>query len=227
MYSQNTGKIIYGVLVDKKNSNETKKDMRAYKFVNSLEQVAMKFDLKLTFSKGKSFYELIEPMNMDIKEETLYNMAKIMFKSKNKFYCTITKKKIIEEKDFLGEKFLIEKTLSISDWKLTNVNEIIGEYMCYKAEREFVYESRKGKATVKQVVWYSPELSLPFGPAEFCGFPGLVLKVKVGNIIYYAKKIELNPNGKLKIMEPKGGKRITESEFKKIAKKSRENFINN
>lgn len=230
-YSQNNGRITYGVSLEEPENNKSTKDKKKSKSVNravnSMIETAKQFDLVLTFSKGKSYYELIEPMNMDNREEALFKMAKVMFKAKNKFFTSIIKRKVTEEKDFLGEKFLIERDLNISDWKLTNNKEKIGNYICYRAERSYTYDSRKGKSSVKQIVWYSPEIPLSFGPAEFSGFPGLVLKARTGNIIYYAKKIELNLNAKIKVLKPTEGKKVTDEELRKIAKKARENFANN
>jgi GLPGLI family protein len=221
--SQTNGKVIYKISVE--NTVDTSKDSK-YKFINSLEDVAKKFELKLLFNNGKSFYELIKPMKMDGREESIFKMAQIVFKAKNKFITSLKEKKITTQKDFGGEIYLIEKKLDISDWKLINEEKKIGGYVCYKAERVYFYNSRKGKSSVNQVVWYSPEISLSYGPAEFCGFPGLVLSAKSGNIVYTAKIINLY-NNKIESIEPLKGKKVSDEEFKKIAKKARENLMRN
>jgi GLPGLI family protein len=222
--SQVTGKVIYRISIDSPIGNDNDEK---YKFVKSLEEVAAKFELKLLFSKGKSSYKLTKPMKMNLKEEALFNLAEIVFKAKGEFFTYIKQKKIIEQKDFGGEIFLIEKKLDVSDWKLINEEKLIGGYICYKAVRTYVYESRKGSSSLEQVVWYSPQISLPFGPAEFCGFPGLVLSVKSGNIIFNAEIINLNSNTTIENLNPLKGKKVSEKEFKRIAKKSRENLMRN
>jgi len=221
--SQTNGKVIYRISIE--NTTDTSKDNN-YKFINSLEDIAKKFQLKLIFNNGESFYELKKPMNMGDRDQSLFKMAQIVFKSKDKFFTSLKDKKINIQKDFGGEIFLIEKSLDISDWKLTNEVKKIGGYTCYKAERVFFYNSRIGKSSVNQIVWYSPDIPLSYGPAGFCGFPGLVLSAKTGNINYVVKTINLNIR-KIEQIAPLKGKKVTEEEFKVIAKRARKNIMKN
>ncbi|SEC54145.1 GLPGLI family protein [Tenacibaculum sp. MAR_2009_124] len=229
IYSQNSGKITYGVFIDNSDKLEKEKINDAKKsesrFMKAIEEIGGDFELELRFSGKESFYKLLEPMGMDFKKETLFNMAKIVFKSKSSYYTSLKDKRIIEEKNFMGEIFLIEKTQDISNWSFRNEQKRIGKYLCYKAERDFVYESRKGKTSVKQTVWYAPEIPLSFGPLEFYGFPGLVMEARIGNIVYFSKKIELNKEAKFKIEKPNEGKKISEKDFLRIAKEARQNLI--
>ncbi|MCD8408713.1 GLPGLI family protein [Tenacibaculum finnmarkense] len=164
-------------------------------------------------------------MLRDSKEQYIFNMAKAIYKTGHKFYNSSEKKTITKEVDFLEEKYLIETKYTFSNWKMLNKQEKIGKYNCYLAERDFEYQTRKGKTKIKQLVWYTPEIPLPFGPSEFVGFPGLVLKVQSGTIIYKAKVIKLNPKEKIKLDVFKGGKIISEKEFSQITKKAREYLI--
>ena len=100
--AQNSGSVTYRIKVEK----EIKKiDKKNYDFINKLEIIAKKFELKLNFSKNNSFYELVKPMKMNTEQETLFKMAEIVFKSNNKFYTSLNNRKIITEKNFLGEIF--------------------------------------------------------------------------------------------------------------------------
>jgi GLPGLI family protein len=222
--SQNTGKVIYKISID---NSITPDSIKNNKFLNAIEDVAKKFELKLIFSEGKSFYELIKPMKMNSKEEALFSLAEIVFKSNNKFITSLEDKKITIQKDFGGDFFLIEKKLDTSDWRFLNEKMKIGNYTCYKAERVYSYESRKGTASKNQIVWYSPEIPIPFGPGEFSGFPGLVLSVKNGNIIYNAEIIDLKNKKNIKSVEPLKGKIVSEKEFTEIAKNAMTNFKRN
>lgn len=222
--AQNSGSVTYRIKVEK----EIKKiDKKNYDFINKLEIIAKKFELKLNFSKNNSFYELVKPMKMNTEQETLFKMAEIVFKSNNKFYTSLNNRKIITEKNFLGEIFLVEEAINETDWNLVNEQKLIGNYNCFKAERIYRYESRKGKESIRQEVWYAPALPFAFGPSEFVGFPGLVIEVKSGNIIYYAEKIEIFKNNNLVIKMPLKGKKISPENFNKIAKEARENFLRN
>lgn len=222
------GKVIYNATVE-----ETKEYKEKYKNQNSrqdklfrtIEEEGKKFNLELVFSNQNSFYQLIDPMYETPRNEYAFKMAKIIYKAGNKYYYSVKEKVITKEIDFLEKKYLIENKCDISDWKILNKQEKIGKYVCYLAEREHEYQSRKGKVKVKQTVWYTPEIHFPFGPSEFVGFPGLVLKVKSGTIVYRAKTIKLNVKEKTEINTPKENKRISQKEFDLIAKKARENLI--
>lgn len=224
------GKVTYNATVEQTKEYKEKyknKNTSQDRLFKAIEKEGEKFNLELVFSKQNSVYHLIEPMNKDSKSQYAFNMAKIIYKAGNKFYYSTKEKTITKEVDFLENKYLIATKYDSSSWKMLNKQEKIGEYVCYLAEREYEYLSRKGKTTVKQTVWYTPELPFPFGPAEFVGFPGLVLKVKSGTIVYNAKLIKMNPNEKIVFDTVKRGKKISQKEFNKITKEAKERLINN
>lgn len=225
------GKITYNATVEPtkeylekyKNKKKTRQD----RLFEAIEEEGKNFKLELVFSKEESVYQLNEPMQKDANSQYVFNMAKTIYKTGNKFYCSINDKKIIKEVDFLEKKYLIENKYDQSSWKLLNKQEKIGKYTCFVAEREHEYQSRKGKIIIKQIVWYTPEIPFPFGPGEFVGFPGVVLKVKSGTIVYNAKTIQLNIKEEIDLETPKEGQKISQKEFNKIAKEARESLIKN
>lgn len=228
---QAVGKVTYNATVEPteeyKKKYQNKKKTKQDRLFDAIEEEGKNFKLELLFSKQYSVYELNEPMHRDSQRQNVFNMAKTIYKAGNKFYNSSKERKITKEIDFLEEKYLIETLYDSASWKMLNKQEKIGNYTCYLAERDYEYESRKGKVTVKQTVWYTPEIPFSFGPAEFVGFPGLVLKVKSGTIVYNAKKIQLNIKEKVDLKLPKEGKKISEEEFKKIAKKARKSLMGN
>ena len=120
-----------------------------------------------------------------------------------------------------GEVFLINRNIDISEWKLVNENKKIGKYTCYKAIRDYKFLNAKNiQITTKQVVWYTLEIPIHFGPNNFVGFPGLVLKVEDGNLIYEVSKIILNPKEGVEVKTPTKGKEITQEEYDKILEES-------
>lgn len=225
------GKITYNATVEPtkeylekyKNKKKTRQD----RLFEAIEEEGKNFKLELVFSKEKSVYQLNEPMQKDANSQHVFNMAKTIYKTGNKFYCSTQDKILIKEVDFLEKKYLIENKYDESNWKLLNKQEKIGEYTCFVAEREYEYQSRKGKTMIKQTVWYTPEIPFPFGPGEFVGFPGVVLKVKSGTIVYNAKTVQLNIKEKIDLETPKEGLKISQNEFNEIAKEARESLIKN
>ncbi len=95
-------------------------------------------------------------------------------------------------------------------WKITQETKKIGKYLCFKA---IDIESTNTK--MKPVVWFTPELPVPFGPLDFNGLPGLVIRVEMaGGRTLSASKIELNPKGKIIIKKPTEGEKISEKKFR-------------
>lgn len=179
----------------------------------SIEKETKKLYFKLLFDKNNSFFE----RSIDLEENTTLakKLAIIVSRGKGKYYYNSTKAELLHEKSFDGNLFLIEKPIDTKKWKFVNEELKIGNYTCYKATREFKFKNRNGELkTRKQIVWYTPQIPLSFGPTEFVGFPGLVLKVVNGTTTIYAKYINLGKNVKLKTPN-KSAKKITEKEYEK------------
>ena len=68
---------------------------------------------------------------------------------------------------------------------------------------------------MKPIAWFTPQIPVSFGPLDFNGLPGLVIRVEMaGGRTFSASKIVLNPNEKMEIIKPTKGKRISEAQFK-------------
>lgn len=129
----------------------------------------------------------------------------------NKMYTDFGGKKQIEQREFMTRMFLIEKDLGVSDWKLTgNQKEILG-YACQEAVRETT-------DSTKVTAWFTPNIPIPSGPAEYLNLPGLVLGVDLdnGRRTLTAKSIEEMEVTTKMLAKPKEGKKVTETEFKDI-----------
>ncbi|CAM1359501.1 GLPGLI family protein [Tenacibaculum xiamenense] len=225
--SQGHGEVIYKIKTNQnikiQKSNEEKLSQMALKvrqLHDEAKEIAEDFELRLSFNKNRSYYELLEHMELSKKKGLSYRVAKIQYETKGRFYYEFGKDEILEEKTYLGENFLIRRNIRTSDWKLLNEKEKIGKYNCYKAERFYEFDTRKGMVKQKQIVWYTPDIPIPFGPAEFVGFPGLVLKVKKGGVVIYAQEINLKNRVKVKSKNSLDLKKINEEEFREIVKKN-------
>lgn len=62
--------------------------------------------------------------------------------------------------------------------------------------------------------WYTLQIPVGHGPAEFWGLPGLILEVSAGDTIMLCTKIVVNPAEKVQIAAPKKGKEITKVDYK-------------
>ncbi|MBW2961590.1 GLPGLI family protein [Mesonia aestuariivivens] len=75
------------------------------------------------------------------------------------------------------------------EWKIIDEKKIINGYNCIKAEAIEVTNDFRGKFENKITCWFTTELPSGFGPADFVGLPGLVIRAQKGNIIFYVKNI--------------------------------------
>ena len=64
--------------------------------------------------------------------------------------------------------------------------------------------------------WYTPEIPISQGPANYWGLPGLILEVNDGRTAILCTKIVLNPEEKVDIKAPSKGKEVSQEEYDKI-----------
>jgi GLPGLI family protein len=62
--------------------------------------------------------------------------------------------------------------------------------------------------------WYTLQIPVGHGPAEFWGLPGLILEVSAGDTTMLCTKIIVNPAEKVQIVAPEKGKEITKVDYK-------------
>lgn len=67
-------------------------------------------------------------------------------------------------------------------------------------------------------VWYTPQIPVSNGPAEYWGLPGLILEVNADRTTILCSKIVMNPDEKEVIKKPSKGKEVTQEEYNQIVK---------
>jgi len=70
--------------------------------------------------------------------------------------------------------------------------------------------------------WYTPQIPINQGPAEYWGLPGLILEVSADRTTILCSKIVMNPSEKVEIKAPTKGKEVTRQEYNSIMKKKME-----
>jgi len=198
---------------------------------------------KLSFNKEASVYKEDESLappqvgssSMEIRIVGAGGGSDILYKN--------TKKStFIDQKDVMGKIFLVKDNLKPLEWKLESESKYIGEYKCYKATftREIEVVSRtsfngaskvKDEASTKQkktqtvTAWYTPQIPINNGPANYYGLPGLILEINTGEQQIVCSRIVLNPKDKIEIKEPTKGKEIDKAEYDKIMEKKRKEML--
>ena len=124
----------------------------------------------------------------------------------------------------------------------------IGQYTCFKATAsvptaeltwfDFSWGDLRNNTEVASVeggaveeevpmtnieAWYTLQVPVSHGPAEYWGLPGLILEVSARNTTMLCSKIVMNPEEKIEIEAPDKGKEITKSDYQTtIREKMRE-----
>jgi GLPGLI family protein len=176
----------------------------------------------LYFTKQESLYKDENPEDDEQSFENESEGGNIKIKmvvanADNRLYSHFQEEKVIEQKDFLGKKFLIKAKPKAYRWKMTGEQKKVLEYICTRAE----YQDSTGVVEA----WFTPQLPLPLGPAGYGQLPGAILEVNMndGERVITATSVELKelPDNAIEI--PNKGKKVSRSEFEKIvAEKKKE-----
>ena len=149
----------------------------------------------LLFNKNESLFFLSDSISglfHDIEDNSLKKI--ILNEGEKKYYKNINEKKILYQTISGGEKLLIKRELNQIKWKLLNETKQIDRYNCFKAQLIYSNELLGYNKNMVIEAWYTPEISIPFGPIHFEGLPGLILELELGRNVYYVTSIKFNSN---------------------------------
>ncbi|MCC5945417.1 MAG: GLPGLI family protein [Bernardetiaceae bacterium] len=111
--------------------------------------------------------------------------------------------------------FRIEEELPTYNWEIQDSTATIAPFKVRLATT-----TKDGKHIS---AWFTEEIPLSMGPDEYCGLPGMILRVEEDGVIHY-NFVNFNasiPDAK-EFEKPKKGKKITREEFEKDTKEKRE-----
>ena len=147
-------------------------------------------------------------------------------------YKNISSNKLVQSQEFYGKRFLIKDTLYKIDWSISTESKKIGNYTCYKAKAFVPYnelnwynfswsdlrstENKEGNDEENLIIveaWYTPQIPMAQGPAEFWGLPGLILEVSAQNTTLLCTEVALTKEIKLQIDTPDNGTEITKTAY--------------
>ncbi len=156
--------------------------------------------------------------------------------SRGDHYKNIRETQIVQSQEFYGKRFLVKDDLYKINWTMGTETKKIGEYTCYRA-KAFVpaselnwYNFSWGDLRPKNKdidgndeelqeqltlveAWYTPQIPVTQGPAEFWGLPGLILEVSANNTTLLCVEIIVNKYDKVAIEAPTKGKMITKKDY--------------
>lgn len=214
VFSQTTKGIIeYTATIDTVHVNKFIKDLEQKKEVPNhikaevidMYRSAQPDQYKLVFLNDESFFSHEAVLHVDGK----YNMG-----SKAGTSSYYTNKTNLIEYNSIG---YIQKALL--EWTITPETKKIGDFSCFKATATEELYSRRGFTYEKEVsAWFTTDISVPFGPRNYSGLPGLVLEVSIDEYTISATHINLKPTEDIKIKPPNENKIISQEQENAIIK---------
>ncbi|AJR02322.1 GLPGLI family protein [Siansivirga zeaxanthinifaciens] len=200
----------------------------------------------LSFNKQESLFD--EEEKLDAISGATDSWGKIFAPGRQ--YKNIKENLLVQSQEFYGKQFLVKDELLPIEWIMGTESKQIGQYMCFKATASiptayltwysFSWSELENNTTDNKVesgadtsqkpiqiteveAWYTLQIPVSHGPAEYWGLPGLILEVSAGNTTILCSKIVLNTKEKIQIEAPNKGKEITKNEYKQtITKKMQE-----
>ena len=221
--------------------SEAQKKQVAARLKNRLEKT-----YELTFSNTESLF--LEEEQIDAISGATDSWGGYF--SRGDQYKNIQDNKLVQSQEFYGKRFLVKDDLYKIDWKMGTESKKIGQYTCYKAKAFVPYselnwynfswsdirredrkegeEDRKPEENLIVVeAWYTPQIPMAQGPAEFWGLPGLILEVSAENTTLLCTEIVLNKGKKIEIEAPDNGTVITKANYTKTVQEKMLDMRNN
>lgn len=167
--------------------------------------------------------------------------------ARGKQYKNVKDNQLVQSQEFYGKKFLVKDKLEAINWQLAKETKQVGNYTCFKAVAaiptdnlewyNFSWselrkpEPKEGEEPEIEMTtveaWYTPQIPVSHGPAEYWGLPGLILEVSYGDTVMLCSEIQMNPEDNVKIEAPDKGKEITKMEYKETIIEKMTEMMNN
>lgn len=126
-------------------------------------------------------------------------------------YTDLSNGHYIEVRNFLGRTFRIPEERPKYAWKLT------GEQATFLGHPVFQALAQQDSTSLE--AWFTPDIPISAGPAQYGGLPGLILTLAVDSnrLVYTATAIDTAAAvGQIK--EPSDGSKVTRDAYEKIVK---------
>jgi len=134
-----------------------------------------------TFADNKSIYKFSR------WDEKLKMPEWMKSGENNSWYFDFNTSKINMQKEIAGSKFILDDTIPVINWKLTNENRQIAGFNCRKAVGKIM-------DSVYVFAFYTDEITISGGPCSISGLPGMILGVTIPRMYtsYLATKVMVN-----------------------------------
>ncbi len=202
-------------------SEAQKKQIKA-RLKNRLEKIFV-----LSFNTNESLF--IEEVKVDAISGATDSWGANF--SRGEQYKNVSDNKLVQAQEFYGKRFLVKDSLQHIEWKMGSEIKQIGGYTCFKAtailpitELQWFNFSWNDLTNIQKEndnvelteieAWYTLQIPVKHGPAEFWGLPGLILEVSAGNTTLLCSEIIINPKERREITPPSKGKVINKKDYR-------------
>ncbi|MCL5245825.1 GLPGLI family protein [Cellulophaga sp. 20_2_10] len=208
---------------------------------------AMEKTYILTFNRTESYY--VEDEKLEAPGGGGPGWLRFMSGgSTGKYYKNIKNQTYTNQIEMYSKNFLIKDELKKPDWKMGSETKKIGNYTAYKATLTTPIDTtgmgamskmfRRGGndanrterkiPTEKTVIaWYTLDIPISQGPAEYWGLPGLILEVEQEKSTLICSKIIMNAEDVVEVKAPEKGKDINQADFDALMLKKRQEMMQN
>jgi GLPGLI family protein len=219
---QKEGKVVY----------ERVSQMVARFNINGVDQEmprTRKDNLEVIFGSGKSLWRTIEKEeDNDAGGGDGVQIRMIVAGNNDVLFTNFENGKRTEKREFMDKTFIVDDSVAKLKWKMTGETKTILNHTCMKATTERittqtrmnmengVMERKDIQDTAIVIAWFTTEIPVPAGPAEYQGqMPGLILEMDINNGRQKYTATSISEKADLaEIKEPTGKKHYTPAEFK-------------
>ena len=193
---------------------------------------ALQREFELTFNRGESLYKEIEELEKDDHRGPRF--MTMMVGGGGTLYKDVVNGTYLDKVEFFGKQFLISDTLEKLNWKLEKGTKAIGKYQCNKATAERVVTLTRSESvdgvskdstfsdTITITAWYTMQVPVSNGPAQYGGLPGLIMELNDGTTTMLCVRVSLKPGEEVSIKKPDGGDKVTQDEYERITQEKLE-----
>ncbi len=198
---------------------------------------------ELTFGNNQSLWKQAEQENDDNDNASGGGMQihMVIAGSDDVLYSNFDLARVVEKRELLDKTFIVEDSIRPLKWKLSEETKSILDHLCHKATAtniskrmtmnidNGVVERKEIDDTAHITAWFTTDIPVPAGPAEYQGqLPGLILEMDVNNGRQTFKATGISEKADLTIIkEPAGKKHYTPEEFRKERDKMMEEMQRN
>ncbi len=207
------------------------------------EQAQTRTDkFELTFGNNQSLYKQAEK---EAEDENLSGdgmQVRVMVAGADDIlYNNYSEGNRSELRVLFDKKFIVDDSIRPLKWKIGEETRNILNHLCYKATATTVnprmtmsidngvMQRKEIQDTVNITAWFTNEIPVPAGPAEYQGqLPGLILALDINNGRLVYRALDITEKADLAIIKaPVGKKHYTPAEFRKERDKAFEEMQQN